>query len=60
MRSSTARRNVARCLATTLWQLWKTGRQVPTPPRCAALADQQRPLSNTSATERSGEFLGWH
>ena len=25
MHPSTARRNVARCLATTLWQLWKTG-----------------------------------
>jgi hypothetical protein len=25
MHPSTARRNVARCLASTLWSLWKTG-----------------------------------
>ena len=27
MHPSTARRNVARCLASTLWSLWKTGSQ---------------------------------
>jgi transposase len=27
MHPSTARRNVARCLANTLWSLWKTGSQ---------------------------------
>lgn len=56
---ATARRNVARCLASTLWSLWKTGSQYD--------PAQVRGVGRPSATTRSGprpepvaEFLGCH
>jgi transposase len=58
---STARRNVARCLATTLWSLWKTGNSYdPQEVGKPIESGRRSTYSNPAQTLRATESLGCH